>query len=344
MSRQLSKTEELHNTYVDERVQYLLPKFEALAPYKINQRKKGVANLDGWEQLAVYETRLLKLTYPDDKPEHEKTYGTCLAQITKLKKALKLATKTQLKDEKLFHSVNTIITHFGNALSFQFRQYKIEQNTQYREKVEERRTVENRVEIDLTNSLRFSNSVLRAIKNGEDANWMDVSSAIALCTGRRMSEVHLSASFEQVGDYEVIFKGHLKGKDRKIKVADKKLAVRNYGFRIPTLLPAELVCHALQWLDEKGKRFPVTEDPERVNRRWSKVLNLHVKDWDIFPPDERTYHKFRAAYFRACVENDPSVDKYDFVDYAQRILGDQDETTINSYKRYVIKPRTITKI
>jgi hypothetical protein len=85
-----------------------------------------------------------------------------------------------------------------------------------------------------------------------------------------------SASFEQVGDYEVIFKGYLKGKDRKIKVVDKKLAVRNYGFRIPTLLSAELVCHALQWLDEKGKRFPATENTERVNRRWSKVLNLHV--------------------------------------------------------------------
>jgi hypothetical protein len=67
-------------------------------------------------------------------------------------------------------------------------------------------------------------------------------------------------------------------------------------------------------------------------------------DWDIFPEDEHTYHKFRAAYLRACVENDPSVDKYDFADYAQRILGDLDEITINSYKRYVIKPGTLTKI
>lgn len=344
MSRTLNLAEEISNTYIDDRVIYLLPIFEALAPCKVSDRKKGRGNLPGWQKLAVDEARLLRINYPDERPEAQKEYGTCLRQITALKKELKKAAKSGLKDPMLINQVNTIITNFGNALSDQFASYKSKQSSRYRETVQERRKEENRIEIDLTNSLHFAFVVLSQIKNGEQANWMDVSCAIALATGRRMAEVHLSASFEKVGNYEVIFKGHLKGKSRRVRIGDKAVPVRNYGFKIPTLLPAELVCVGLQWLNDLGKRFPASEDPERVNRRWSKVLNESVKDWDIFPEEDRTYHKFRAAYLRACVENDDTVDKYDFSDYAERILGDKDETTINSYKRYVIKPGSLTRI
>ncbi|PMB22779.1 protelomerase family protein, partial [Fischerella thermalis] len=207
--------------------------------------------------------------------------------------------------------------------------YKERQNTRYRDTVNERRQRENRIEIDLTNSLRFAYTTLTQAKNGEEPNWMDVSCSIALATGRRMAEVHLSAKFEQVGDYAVNFTGQLKGKDRKVRVGDKKIAKRDVVFTIPTLLPAELVCVGLQWLGESGKRFSPDEDPERVNRRFSKTLNQACKQWDIFPEDERTYHKFRAAYLRACIVNDGNVDPYDFTDYAKEILGDDDEFLIN---------------
>jgi len=43
--------------------------------------------------------------------------------------------------------------------------------------------------VDLTNSLKYAHNVLTDIKNGQDANWLDVSCAIALATGRRMAEV-----------------------------------------------------------------------------------------------------------------------------------------------------------
>ena len=344
MSRVLSKAEEIGNTYVDERVSYLLPLFEALAPYKISDRKKGKGDLLGWQSLAIHEARLLRVNYPDERPEGEKEYGTCLRMITALKKQLRIAAKTDLKDSMLVNQVNTIITNFGNALSDQFASYKIQQVTRYRENVTERRQEQNRVEIDLTNSLKFANEILVFIQNEQDANWMDVSCSLALATGRRMAELHLSANFEKLDDYSVIFLGHLKGKARRMKFNGKSVPVRDYPFTIPTLLSADLVCYGLQWLEKEGKRFPPTEDPERVNRRWSKVLNEHVKDWDIFPESDRTYHKFRAAYLRACVANNPSIDSYDFADYAERVLGDKDETTINSYKRYQIKPGTLTKI
>jgi hypothetical protein len=340
---ELKAGDELQNTYIDERVAYLLPQFEALAPYKLNQRKNGFGSLLGWKNLAITEARLLKINYPDDKPEAEKTYGTCLRQITALKKALKTAAKTNLEDAALYNSVCTIITHFGQALSEQFATYKATQSDIYRVKVKERRQPENRIEIDLTNSLKFAHNILTAIKNGEDANWMDVSCSLALATGRRMGEIHLSASFEKVDDYSVIFKGQLKGKARRVKLGEKALPIREVSFEIPTLINADLVCFGLQWLDDKGKRFAQDEDPERVNRRFSKTLNQHCKEFDIFPEDERTYHKFRAAYFRACVVN-AGVDAFDFIDYAEKILIDKDETTINSYKRYEIKAGSTTHI
>ncbi|AFZ61449.1 hypothetical protein H6G54_28435 [Anabaena cylindrica FACHB-243] len=344
MSRLLLAADELTNAFIDDRVKILLPQFEALAPYKITQRKKGVGDLTGWHKLAIQEARLLKLNYPDDKPEDDKEYGTALRQITALKKSLKLASKTELKDVALINPVNTIITNFGNELSNQFAIYKENQNTRYRETVTERRKVENRIEIDLTNSLKYAYNILTDIKNGEDANWLDVSCAIALSTGRRMAEVHLSASFEQIDAYTVTFKGQLKGKSRRVRVGEKAVNLRDITFTIPTLLPADLVCFAFGWLNSKGKRFSRDEDPERVNRRFSKTLNQACKDWDIFPVEDRTYHKFRAAYFRAAIVNDGNVDPYDFVDFAKEVLGDDDETTINSYKRYGIKPGSVTKI
>jgi hypothetical protein len=103
-----------------------------------------------------------------------------------------------------------------------------------------------------------------------------------------------------------------------------------------------LVTKGIEWLDANDKRFERDEDPERVNRRWSKVLSERVKDeWYIF--EGMTYHKFRAAYFRACVEN-ASVDPYDWEDFSMRILGDDDSATIKSYKRFIIKPGSATKI
>jgi hypothetical protein len=346
MSRQLEDSEDLKNTYVDERVQWLLPQFEAIAPYKMNERKKGVRNaaLLGWEQLAAIEAKNLKFAYPDDRPENEREYGTALRQITALKKELRNAAKTDLKDDALYNPVLTIITHFGNALSYQFASYKQNQNTRYRETVTERREKINRIEIDLTGSLKYAYNILTDIKNSDDANWLDVSCAVALATGRRMGEVHLSATFEKIDTYTVAFKGQLKGKTRKVRQGDKAVYIRDVIFKIPTLLPAELVCFALQWLDLKGKRFPQTEDPERVNRRFSKTLNEACKEWEIFPSYERTYHKFRAAYLRAAIVNDGNVDPYDFTDFAKAVLGDDDENTINAYKRYEIKPGTLTRI
>jgi hypothetical protein len=351
MSRTLKQADELQNSFLDERVSELLSKFEALAPYGRKQREQGIKSegLEGWKSLASKEASLLKATYPDDKPESERTYGACLRQITALKKHLKLAAKTNLKDHANYHPVQTIITHFGNALSFLFSPYKERQNEKYREAVDERSTPENRIELDLSPFLKLAHEILSQVANGatkDEVNWRDVSCALSLVTGRRMGEIHLSGQFTQAGIHEVLFKGQLKGKSRKLKVTTldgkiKQVALRDYEFKIPTLVPAELVVKGIEWLEANGKRFDKDEDPERVNRTYSKVLSEKVKEWLLM--EAMTYHKFRGAYFRACVENG-EIDPYDWEDYARSILGDDDSATIKAYKRFIIKLNTITRI
>jgi hypothetical protein len=338
MTHTLKTADELTNTYIDERVKILIPKFEALAPYKRKQREDGVKSedLEGWKYLATKEASFLKAKYEP---------MTCLRQVTALKKALKSAAKSQVKDHANYHPVLTIIAHFGDALSFLFSEYTISKNERYREAVNVRSTPENRIELDLTPFLLQANEVLTQVASGatkDDVEWRDVSCAIALATGRRMGEVHLSGEFKWVGEYEVSFKGQLKGKSRKVRLDGKKIALRDYEFTIPTLVRADLVAKGIEWLEANGKRFERDEDPERVNRRWSKVLSEQVRhEWCIF--EGMTYHKFRAAYFRACVEN-ASVDPYDWEDFSQRILGDDDSATIKSYKQFTIKAGSTTKI
>ncbi|MFB2833716.1 protelomerase family protein [Floridanema evergladense] len=342
MSRQLKHPDELTNEFIEWRVSELLPKLEALAPYNRTNREKGVKSegLIGWKDLVTKEAALLKANYPDDRPEDQKEYGTCLRQITILKKELKKAAKTELLDKANYNPVCTIITHFGNALSFLFSPYKEKQNVRYRESVKTRSKVENRIFLNLSPYLIKAKEVLTQVANGAtlfDVEWRDVSCAIALATGRRMAEVHLSAKLRKIGDYELGFTGQLKGKSRKLD--GQKL--RDFEFAIPTLLSSDLVLAGIEFLEQHDKRFPATEDPERVNRRWSKVLNEQAKDWAII--EDMTYHKFRGAYLKACIANS-GIDPFDYLDYARAILGDNDEATIKAYQRFEIKQGSITKL
>lgn len=359
MSRQLKAADELQNSYVDERVKALIPQFEALAPYKRKDREKGKSlgsgeKLIGWEELAINEARLLKKWYPDSQSDEMKTYGTATSQISKLKKALKTQAKPLLKDHANYHPVQTIITHFGEALSFLFREYKTRSNERDREAARTRTATENRLELDLSPFIKEAHRVLTLAANGAtlaDLEWRDVSCAIALVTGRRMAEIHLSGEFKATGKYQLAFKGQLKGKARKVKVSSsdgskRDVLLRDFEFTIPSLVEAELVVKSIQWLDTNGKRFDKDEPQERVNARWSKVLSQRVKDeWSLF--EEMTYHKFRGAYFAACMKNAESegtVKAVDFERYAFQILGDNDSETVGRYKRFDIKPGSITKM
>lgn len=352
MSKALLGTDVFTNRFLDERVKALIPQFEELAPFTQTKRKKGNGDVVGWQELAIQEAVLLKQKYPDNSPEGEKMYNSATSQISNLKKYLKKDCKKYLKDQMTYYQVCTIITHFGEALSYLFREYKTVSNNVARKKAETRTCVENRVELDLTDYLKKAQTILEKAARGASRNiidWKDVSCALALVTGRRMSEIHLSASFEIVSEYEVEFKGQLKGKTRKINKVlesgeEKKVKLINATFTIPTLVDSSLVVDGLEWLQDDGKRLESNEEPILVNNRWSKALSERVRsDWKLF--DEMTYHKLRGAYFAACIENaQGEVQSVDFERYAVKVLCDNDPNTIQRYKQFTIKEGTLTKI
>lgn len=328
------------NTYVDERVAELIYDLESLAPLTPRQRQKGKKGyhvkhernqvLQGWESLALQEAIALMDRYPDRSPDEVKTYGTCLRQITALKKGLRHAAQYNLMDPGMVGRVNTLITLFGDNLSMRFQIFKVRQNQQQRAKVAERSGSKNRIQIDLQPFIIEAKTVLSDLDNLEKKDWQRVSCALALATGRRMAEIHCTAGFYYQDEYKVGFTGYCKGKGRKINNID----VRDYVFDIPTLVPAQLVVDGLQWLTDNKKRV---DDPEMVNRRYSTALSKEVKaDWVLSTKLDMTYHKFRGAYLRACMEIE-NVDIMDATEYAKGVLGDDDAATIRHYYRFTIK-------
>jgi hypothetical protein len=345
MGRPLLGKGDLTNTFVNERATVLLPKFEALAPFTISERKKGPSKgnskIKGWHMLAIEESVIFKRQYPDDNPnESEKTYRSAWRQIKPLEKELNRLARKNVGDPRHYHPVLTIIKHFTAGLTAQFLSYKVQSNIEYRQRVAERSDVSNRTTINLTKYLEYANTVLNQVVSGEKPKWSDVSCAVALASGRRMSEVHLSAEFITTDEYELEFTGQLKGKTR---VVGEELLI-DAVFRIPTLVKAELVKGGLDYLQTEGKRFSKSEDVERFNRRFSKDLSHCVKEnWDFLGNRETTYHKFRGAYFAA----NAHANQYTFEDYpifARKIMGDDDISSIRTYVRYKIDSDSKTRI
>lgn len=339
-------------TFLEERVNDLLPKLVLLAEEtKPTKRKNGWKDsingeVIGYRKLASIESKILKSQYPDDRDEEDKEYITVVKRvIPSLKAKLRELARTE-QYRYIENPLLTTIKNFGDDLSFLFSPYNDRINKRTRDKSKERTEVSNRVEIDLTTYLHRANHILNQIMEDDtDVDWRDVSCAIALCTGRRMSEVHLSGEFKKLDDYRVSFTGQLKGKSKKID----KTKVRYHEFEIPTLVKSDLIIHGLKWLGDKGKRLAKSVDTQRVNDKYSKVLSGKVKEqWMIFESDSdeynMTYHKFRACYFIASFHNvGDDVETVDYDEYAQQILGD-DASTVKVYKKFKIKDDSITRI
>jgi len=329
------------DTFVDENIKSLLPQFETLAEMRVSDRKLGKGVVRGWHKLAVDVFRQLVEHYPDSETEDtKKEYLSAYSALGRLKKELKGAAKNSLKNPENIYKVNSIINNFNNAITAIMSPYRENYNDRYRGVKQDRARAENRVEIDMSDYILKAEEVL-----SEPENWTDVSCAIALATGRRMSEVHLSGEFEVSGEYELKFKGQLKGKTRK----DDGIALIKQVFTIPTIVKAQLVVDGIQYLEaykyfgkSQPKRLPKNVETVLVNRTYSKALSEAVKDRWYFIGEETTYHKFRAAYLRLSLINE-GVDPFDYLRFAKSIMGDDDAGTLEAYQRYHIKPDTLTR-
>lgn len=179
-------------------------------------------------------------------------------------------------------------------------------------------------EIDVGLMLERANKVLRAIATEKQPRWIDVSIALALVTGRRMSEIHATGSFEFVDDYHVAFNGQLK----KSQEADR--------YTIPVLMDAKYVVLGHEYLKLLDKYVP--DEPKLAHTRYSKDISCRGMGlWytECLPglknfTDEkgksvsvRTYHRLREMYALTCVKvygpKDPSA--YELINFYKSILG-----------------------
>jgi len=373
------------NTYIDHRVKELIPAIEALTPFNATDRKKGKNGLKGWKMLAAEETRRLKAHYPDEtnsdgspKPESDRTYTTCLRQITALKKELKQIRPDDLADPEMIGRFRTIVTYLGEALSEQFTGYTSMKNITYAARVLTRSASKQRIEINLEPFIEQAHTILSVVHEGGDMDWREVTCAIALTSGRRMAEILATGKFTKFSDYEISFEGQLKGKLsgiatdlkgneirtnkihfdqmkllKQIKPDSKFFLLIDHEFTIPTLVKADLIVSGIEYLANQDKRLAPLDDPLTVNRRWSKPLSEQIKkDWMIVPDevwqavdskDKMTFHKLRGAYFIGVIGSMGGTFET-MKDQAESILGDKDLNAIKYYDRFKLAPGTKTRI
>jgi hypothetical protein len=198
---------------------------------------------------------------------------------------------------------------------------------------------------------------INKIKNGSAVyqDWMEVSKAIALCTGRRMVEVHATASFEVVGEYELVFSGQAK-QHRKYKADDEQNEFSRDNYVIPTLLLASDMKLALDWLattkSKKGNNYRLPKETAELNRNavnamYSKELNssitkLYLDSANNNVETKLTYHGLRDVYATICKNLFKMSDDGIFL---SKILGHdrRDTQTANTYKKFNVVDWQVVK-
>jgi hypothetical protein len=329
----------------------IVHQLEALAHLPLKERETGKRKLCGWRKLAEMTAIDIQESY-SSKPSQ-------IAAKKRISAELKGFKKDWLQEPENFHKIQTMITRFMETLDTLFYVIQSSVNSKYRNRVEHRSTTESRIECDLTDWLKKAHEILKTVHEGatkEQVKWEDVSCAIALVTGRRQSEIHYSALFTPIDSHTLSFRGQLKGKDSKKDHIDVKLFDQLY--EIPCLVPSELVIFAMQWLEREGKRCDrASGSAEVVNKKWGKYLSQRAKaQWQIITDeqwqeidisDKWTYHKFRCLYYAASLKNyiDDGNDYFSVKkDLADKILGDRDPKTLESYARVKISADSVTRI
>ncbi|NJL55534.1 hypothetical protein HC928_10305 [bacterium] len=130
-------------------------------------------------------------------------------------------------------------------------------------------------------------------------NWRHVAFFIMLATGRRMNEVLSSyTSYEKVGEYQIKSVGLSKSKRQR------DYDYQEQGLVYPTLVPADLVLEARQWLADRNKLVAPADDTpseilkhrERINKANSVLTNdvKHIGLGDISCHDLRKFMQLLA--------------------------------------------------
>ena len=198
------------------------------------------------------------------------------------------------------------------------------------EKAKIRRLVrtDNIQEIDVTELFsRAATTLVRAYGDKKLPRWIDVSIALSLATGRRMSEIHSTGSFEYVDDNHVMFSGQLKKKGD------------GSAYVIPTLLPAKLIVDGHEYLKALDKY--IVDDPKAAHVRFSKDIasrGMGVWYYECLPElrnytdasgkevKVKSYHRLREIYALVCskIYGPDDASLKELIDFYKGILGHGD--------------------
>jgi len=317
---------------------YVVKNLERVLTLDEKDREKGTKRVAGWADIAKYFAEEIKQNYKDSESSQ-------ISAKKRLKRALKGFNRNWLQEPDNYDRVKFLIEQFGQKLDDLFYLTQKKVNERYRDTVSKRSDVEKHIDCNLTPWLIKAYQVLEGIRlgrnifttpygntvlrlDGVEYSWASVSCALALVTGRRQSEIHLSGTFKPKDRYEILFKGQLKGKDREKTDINERLIDREYTF--PTLVPTDLVVSGVEFLELTDKRLdPSIYNPEDVNQKFSKKLAQEARKWEIIPDsawsefdknDRWTYHKFRCVYYAASLKNyiDEGFDYFTVQDLSQR--------------------------
>jgi len=136
--------------------------------------------------------------------------------------------------------------------------------------------------------------------------WQDISYVIALCTGRRMIEIHGDATFVPVAEDKIHFTGQAKkrGEDRILP---------DEGFEIPVIfISAKEVSKLIEKLETLDKRVE-NPDSKLVNKLFSMSLSRH-------PKPVKEYKEARDFYAAYLIENGYNGNTLP-AKYLTRVLG-----------------------
>ena len=152
---------------------------------------------------------------------------------------------------------------------------------------------DGRTEVNAAPLIAYADSILSTLEGRKRRDWVQVSVAIAIATGRRMSEIHSeSTKFERQGSL-LLFTGQLKASGDAAAFYEK-----NPSYAIPCLVSPELVVAGHEWLKAHGK---VEGDHKKAHGRFSRYLGQQAKRV-LFEaevkgdPKKHTYKAFRAIY------------------------------------------------
>ncbi len=197
--------------------------------------------------------------------------------------------------------------------------YQITDLTAQKKGLQERRLAERKEEkavVSFEPIYEFAMAVFNGLDKLKAPDWKKVSIALAIATGRRMAEIHLTSSqFEYVDKKTCNFTGQL-----KVKGDAQEYFEKNPAYPIPTLVDAQLVCTAHEWLKRNGKTVEDTRiAANRYTKDLSEVMKLLKSRFHI-EHDFFTFKGLRTIYAQVCSQvfnnNDP-----DNTLYLARILG-----------------------